>query len=323
MSDSVYPIIDTLKKLFPVLSLEQTSRRYLERMMPSIDYYFDIYSHCLDIAANAIQIPIEKATLIDYGGGHGLLGIIAKKLGWHEVVYIDINPTSAHTVRTLSETLGHGPDTILTGDSVLLREWLRANHRQPHALLGMDVIEHIYRLDTFFNDIIADTSQPLFLLFTTASNPFNAHICSRLRRIMQSDETGTTEQPNYYTLRHDFIARQRPELTPDQLHRWVVNTRGLIFDDIQEYLDKDEMPTPTDPFNTCDPRTGNWTERILPIKRYQELLDTHKYQLSVENGWYNTRHNIPKKTCAQLLNIVNSPRLAPFLILKANYKRFR
>ncbi len=297
--------------------LDNYQRDYLKRMLPVLDYYLDIYQHCLLFLESRLSKPAEEATLVDYGGGHGILSIVAKQLGWRQVVYIDVNPAAAKTVATLSDAVGIGPDVILTGDSKSLKQWMLDQGESPDAVVGMDVIEHIYGLDSFFGDLASMGTQAPMLLFTTASNPCNRHICSKLRKAMRDDEIGSSENPNFFTLRYEYILSAFPGMEESIAQRWARDTRGLVYADILDAVKSGVPNLLGDDFNTCDPRTGSWTERILPIADYKDLLQQYGYTLGVENGWYNTHHWFGKRWVAQLLNGINSIRFAPFIILTA------
>ena len=75
-------------------------------------------------------------------------------------------------------------------------------------------------------------------------------------------------------------------------------------------------------YNTCDPATGSWTERLLPLSEYRRLLHPFGARLTVANGRYNTRRYGFKAVAARLANGLlrcNAMRcMAPFIILNVN-----
>lgn len=315
-----YPCSDLARQLQEAVHAIDTDdyhRQYLERMVPVADYYFDIYRHCLDNLARHLDFPLRQATLVDYGGGHGLLSIVAKQSGWGQVIYIDNDSRAATTAAHLSKALNAEPDFILNGNSSLLNNFCTTNHIAPHAIAGMDVIEHIYCLDDFFNDILSIKQARPLMIFTTASNPANKIICRRLHKYMHGDESGSNENPNFLTLRYEYIRDCFPQMSEQMAIRWAKQTRGLIYDDIYAAIESNTPHLLADPHNTCDPRTGSWTERILPFDDYRQILMPYSYSLTIENGWYNTRHHFPKNFVARLLNHIDSVRLAPFVTLFA------
>jgi hypothetical protein len=96
----------------------------------------------------------------------------------------------------------------------------------------------------------------------------------------------------------------------------------MTYPDMHEAIEANRLPLPADKYNTCDPETGNWAERILPLRAYRSLLVPHGYKLSVGKGFYNVRrHFLPFAALCRLLNalIRCSGRaglaLCPFIIL--------
>ncbi|MCQ2273240.1 MAG: class I SAM-dependent methyltransferase [Bacteroidales bacterium] len=297
------------------LPISEYSRRYIMRMLPSIDYYMDIYNLCIDkMLAQCGKAP-QQVTMVDYGGGHGFLSLAAKEHGIGQVIYIDYNSLATKTVTAISDHLGFGPDVVLHGDAETLRQWCDEKEVCPDFLMGMDVIEHIYRLDEFFDHVFAINPE-MAMLFTTGSTPFNPHVVKRLRKVMVNDELG---EGGFLHERRHHIAHSYRNLSPQELDYWAKHTRGLTYDDAIEAVANNKPNILADAYNTCDPATGSWTERILPISDYQQLVDRHKAHVHVGNGFYNTHRSGLKGTASRLLNIIiralGIKQIAPFIIL--------
>lgn len=312
-------LADSLRRLdYNALDISNYSRDYILRLLPTLDYYLDICHHALDL------LSPQTHTLVDYGGGQGFLSLLAKRQGIQEVIYIDHNPQASQTVTTLSNHLGFGPDTILTGDQDTLLKWCREQHCTPDALVGIDVIEHIYRLEPFF-DSLHTLNPRMTLVFTTASTPYNPFIQRRLKRIMLMDEYGHESQKGFLQLRREHIASLQPKLSEKELDYWARGTRGLTYDDItrlfHDNLSVESLPTTLPPHpNTCDPATGSWTERILPIDSYRQLTVPLGWSVSVGKGFFNKHHSGLKRYVSRVLNAILllpcTRWLSPFIILK-------
>ncbi len=308
------------------LPISDYNKRYIRNLKPALAYFMRIYEDCLRRGTQGVNLPLSDLTLIDYGGGSGFLSMAAKRVGIGRVIYIDLNPLSAQTIQVLKEEAGIGPDIILQGDSKFLADWCAKHRISPQLLVATDLIEHVYDLDAFFKDLHQiNGSMPL--IFTTASSPFNPYVKRRLHKLMDGCERGTLESPNYHTLRHRFISGRYPALTPEEVETWARNTRGMTYDDIQEAIESNRMPTPPGPHNTCDPANGNWTERILPISSYKKLLAPHDLKLSVAKGFYNTyRSSRAMSLLCEGLNLLirhSGPLgllIAPFIILVCRKK---
>lgn len=303
------------------LPISDYNKQYIGNLKPALDYYLKIYSYCLLKGLQSFHLPLSKVTLVDYGRGSGFLSILAKQIGFERVIYIDLNSKSVETIQILKKELGVGPDIILHGDSDRLKHWCKENNCKPHLLIATDLIEHIYNLEIFFNDLISINNQ-IQMIFTTASTPFNPYVKHRLHQYMLDSETGTTETPNYYTLRFQYIQENFPTIPIEAVALIAKKTRGLIFKDIKKAIETNTYPILNDSFNTCDPRTGNWTERILPIQTYQTIVQPFGYSVQIQKGFYNTKrsNSLTANICKWINKIINISGkagflLAPFIIL--------
>lgn len=231
------------------------------------------------------------------------------------------------TIQLLKQIIGIGPDIILHGDSDVLADWCARNKVCPQLLIATDLIEHVYDLSLFFKDLI-HINDSMYLLFTTASTPFNPYVQQRLHKMMVGCESGSLESPNYYTLREQFITKLCPAFSPKEVETWARQTRGLTYPDIQKAIEKKSLPSPEDPYNTCDPATGNWAERILPIQTYEDLLAPYQFKLKVEKGFYNADRSNPVLSliCKGINALIRNSGsfgflLAPFIILSCGKER--
>ena len=304
---------------FDELPIADESKRRLKKNVKALPYYAKIYATCLQGLDD-----VENSVLVDYGGGCAFLSQFAKLYGVAKVIYVDISSESTQTAAELKRVLGIGPDVIIHGDSRDFKDWCAENNVVPDCLVSVDVIEHIYDLDAFFADLLA-VNPSMKMVFTTASNPCNRLKVRKLRKVMLSDEQGRWDEKGFYAQRLDFIRQRFLQLTENELEYWARNTRGLVFDDIEKAVAEKSPNTAIDRYNTCDPRTGSWTERVLPLSEYRRLLAKHKRILRVENGFFDTNRPQPKKAFRALLNgiIRIFPHLgrcvAPFIILKTKY----
>lgn len=273
---------------FAQLPISDYNKNYLQWLLPALHYYLEIYAGCIQQGIERCGKEISELIVVDYGGGSGFLGMLAKTVGLGKVIYIDLNEKSVDTVRLLQAETGVGPDIILHGDSEKLAEWCSKNGIRPDLLIATDVIEHIYDLSVFFSQLISINDR-MEMIFTTASTPYNPYVKHRLHRLMQNCETGNEVVPNYSTKRAKYIQQTFPDLNEQQVNEWTILTRGLIYEDIYKAVSANERPLLSDAYNTCDPATGNWAERILPINDYKKLVSPYEYKVEVKKGFYNTK----------------------------------
>jgi len=263
------------------LDISDYNRKYVQRIIPYINYYFKIYIQA--ISSFSVFRP-EKNLIVDFGGGHGFLSLFLKSLGY-SVIYCDINPLSVKTVFHLKEKIGFGPDYIVTGSALELKQFCLDNQLKPDYLIATDLIEHVYDLQDFFRQL-QQINPDFEMVFTTGSNPENPYKCRKLRKFM------IQEEKNYFAKRKAFILLKAPHLTDNERFTLAQLTRGKTEQDILQILDLYKNtgkfpPPPDDAFNTCDPETGNWSERILPHKSYQQLAFEAGFQASFAPGFYN------------------------------------
>lgn len=326
MTDNQPKIAQLTKQLqlidYEKLDISSYDLEYLHlTFLAGPEYYFNRYAECVEKSIRDTGLDVSDITFVDYGGGQGFLSMIAKTLGIRTVIYTDIRKSSHEVVQQLKTLTGAGPDILIEGDSDALTAYCLSHNLQPDILIGMDVIEHIYDLSVFFADI-SHINPQLYLLFVTASTPFNPFKKRRLHTIMTGCETGDLENPNFYTLRLHYIQEQFPDLPEEETIRWAQKTKGLIYKDIRDVIDKNgasealstsdntsdaprsstaQAPSGVyhpvlafaDPYNTCDPATGNWAERILSIREYEDLVAPYGYQVEYDKGYYNTHRKNP------------------------------
>lgn len=318
------------------LPISDYNKQYIGNLKPALRYYMRIYADCLQKGVSAIELPTADITLIDYGGGSGFLSMLAKETGIGRVIYIDLNPNSVETIQLLKAETGIGPDVILQGGSDILTAWCKEQEVKPELLIATDLIEHVYNLPHFFSDLI-EINHRMHMIFTTGSNPYNYYTFRKLVRMMEYYEKGDVAPANYLTLRKEFIAKNFPDFEEDRVEGWAMVTRGMIFEDIQytirradEVFNTERIPIFNDPINTCDPRTGNWVERILPISRYRTILRPFRYRLLVYKGFYNTYRSNPFKSlvckCLNGLLIITGKMgifFAPYIILSCSRDRVK
>lgn len=98
------------------LDLSAYNKRYFKQYQQSLDFYLDAYSQLLLKAISKLEIPVDKAVFLDYGGGSGLLSYLAASLGFQKVVYNDLYEISVNDVKVISQNLQLNIDEFIVGD---------------------------------------------------------------------------------------------------------------------------------------------------------------------------------------------------------------
>jgi hypothetical protein len=305
--------------------------QYLERIKSSASFYCNIYRKHILFCLYENKKPLSELVFLDYGAGCGLLSILAKKSGFGEVICTDIYEQAVTDAEKLANYMGYPAHQYIPADA----ETLADSGIRADIVAGMDVIEHIYDLDSFLEALSQISIRPFFSCFGTGSNPHNPMVKKKLLKVMETLEnkgSGSTlkERDNiqsYREMRKAIILENQPNLNGDALMQAIDETRGMRKDDIHLYLQASIMrETGRIKANTCDPLTGNWAERLLYKKEYQEYAEKHRFRMEWLPGLYNSRRPGWSSLLFRFINLlirISGPLsryIAPYsyIILKKN-----
>lgn len=112
------------------------------------------------------------------------------------------------------------------------------------------------------------------------------------------------------------ITRHFPQLTEDEVSSLAALTRGLkesdIIKEVTYFIEHSEMKYEiAHPTNTCDPYTGNWTEKIIDTKSLCDFINSLGFTCRVSNSFYEYSEN----------RILNIPKYFLNLIIRLTGKR--
>jgi 2-polyprenyl-3-methyl-5-hydroxy-6-metoxy-1,4-benzoquinol methylase len=310
-------IFSIQKMDFSQLDISEYNKKYINRLLPHLDYCFDIYTVAL---IRLLPNEVTSNYFVDFGGGHGFLSLFLKRLGFN-VIYCDINPLSVETITLIKNEVGYGPDIILEGSSPELVSFCKTNNLLPSYLISTDLIEHVYDLNALFADFYL-LNPNIQMAFTTGSVYSNLLKSKKLQKAMLEEDKNI-----FSPMRKQFLLEKFPNMESSEIEKLAKLTRGLIFPDIIEfvniYIETETLPVvDIDRYNTCDPETGNWSERILSKKQYRKIINANHFQVRFKNGFYNVHRN--NCVSSMLTKIVNffvrnfgllGSKFAPFIIL--------
>jgi hypothetical protein len=315
-----------IKKLFSrlqVLNLQNLeisdyNRIYLQKYINNYYYYMTSYSQLLQKAIDKLKKPVIESTFIDYGGGCGLLSLLAKETGFRTVVYNDIDKSTLHGAQIISKNLDIIIDDFICGDvGELIAE---INHRKviPDVICSFDVLEHIYDLELWIKTI-AGINYEFSLLFMTSANSCNPFISNRLKKLhFKSEYLGFEKNirnnnaflsTSSFEERKNIIRNQFSELKPEDIEFVAKKTRGLNKSNIEnitgEYIKTGEITYKIrHPTNTCDPYTGSWTERLIDLRELKILINSYNLDVTISNSLYGYNNNKTVNALKYLLNIL-------------------
>ena len=310
-------------------------QNYLSYLLDHKKYFLEIYADVFDKVLTHAEKKKEEITLVDYGAGNGLLGIFAKYCGFGRVYINDVDEKFIGAAEKLASQLSIDIDGFITGDSASLLSHFEIS--RPDAIVGTDVIEHIYDLNTFFS-VLKKLNPAMITVFTTASNPDNYIKTKVIKKLQLKDELqggepsdsvlfGSDPHKPYLKIREDII-REYFLLSEDRISQLALATRGLKKEDILSLVER-VMTTGKNTYqlprgnNTCHPITGSWTERILTINEYAEVYNNAGFKLNLYKGLYDVHKTLGKNIINRLLNfgvMILGKTFAPYIVLTGTKK---
>ena len=278
---------------------------------------------------NALRLsgkPVNETVIMDYGAGVGTLYLLAKLIGCKKVIYNDHLRDWQFSAELIAKAAGIQVDHYIVGDIHDSVDQLKKLGIQCHIITSRNVVEHIYKLDEFFDAIFRKQRGAIIYSSTTAnkSNPAAA-----LKHVWWHRKW----EKVYRGKRLQLIKRAADTLSHKQAMRLAIATRGLAAEDLAEAIGEfvaiGKMPDPSvHGTNTCDPENGVWAEHLLSLEEYKELIDEDRYNVRFEPGFWDTHYSKGYKNVAsKILNgLIRSNRtlgmqLAPFMYVIADPRK--
>lgn len=291
-----------------------TFRAYFLSYRTDIDYILQRYSRILSLACG--ERPFEQTSFLDFGGGIGILGLLARQCGIPTVAYLDISPEMARGASRLAKRCSVDIEDFLPGSY----EGIEAVCRHPFDVIAnYDVLEHLYRPVEAFLKLKGVLNGKGTIFMASGANTFNPVTSMLLRSFHRRCETQGEGGRPLMEMRKDIIREAFPDLGEKDLSLLASRTRGKRRDDIVKdaaaYRSSGALPCPEDRTNTCDPLTGSGAENLLDVFGLQEELRREFSSVTVGAGLYPRTKITFKGSVQKGGNIVN--RVYPFLNLTA------
>jgi hypothetical protein len=300
------------------LEISNYGKRYLQDQLSDIGASLQRYAYILTWSLACQKTQRGRFVFIDYGGGPGILSLLAKELGIGTVIYNDIYDVSCRDSKVVGRKLGSEADFYVEGDVDDLIGFLQVNSIICDAIASYDVIEHIYDVEDFLTKICFLSSEPYNIVMSSGANSCNPIIKKKMVRKQleveykdRKKEWGHKERDclqAYYRARKEIISEYSHELSSPEIDRLASATRGLIDLEIKssvhKFLRTRQIPTvPNHPTNTCDPYTGNWAEHLMDVNKLTSILSRRGFEAEVKAGYYGqTSNDFRKRLLARLLN---------------------
>jgi hypothetical protein len=296
------------------------------------------YGYVLAWAIAHLEKDKDELVFLDYGGGHGMLSLLAKEYEIGTVVHNDIYSVSCDDAKTIGIALGLEADDYFPGDIDTVLKYFSENRIVCDSVANYDVIEHIYDIDGFLKKLHLLSPGPMSIFLASAANERNPRINRMMMKLHREFENKdrafkTGRKPTDATkaiieLRRNIIVKYAPSLSSAEVDKLAVLTRGLVVRDIQEKLDEYRKydvfpPEPSHPTNTCDPYNGNWFEHLMNPEALASVLDSTGFNTTIKCGFYDQPKNLPRRWVKLVLNVLirimgkQGLFFAPFFALSA------
>ncbi|MCG2728175.1 MAG: hypothetical protein L6244_05970, partial [Candidatus Methanoperedenaceae archaeon] len=268
------------------------------------------------------DVPLNRFVFLDYGGGSGILSLLAKELNIGTVIYNDIYDVSCKDASIIGKSIGNQADYYIQGDIEDILFFLKTNSISCNAIASYDVIEHIYDIEGFFKKLDALSNGSLTVCMSSGANIFNPIIRRSLMRKQLEIEYKDREKKfghkerdcleAYFNIRKkiilNFTKRLDENLTEKEIEQLSRATRGMIESDIKKcvegYIKTGHIhKEPSHPTNTCDPYTGNWAEHLMDIYYLRDILLTYGFRAKILGGYCGDTKNRFSNIYHRLLNL--------------------
>ena len=207
---------------------EYSKKRFLKGKLRELDHNLTKYAFHVSWIMHLADVPPEQIVLIDHGGGTGLQGLLAKVAGVGTVIYNDINERVLSVARALGEAIELPCNHYVLGDIGPLFDYLDARGIVPSAMVSYDVLEHIYDVDAFFQQLARLCRGPLALFLSSGANMFSPRYVLKLIPVQWRAER------RYRAERRAMIAEMAPQLSARELTKLARATQGLCRPDIEK-----------------------------------------------------------------------------------------
>ncbi len=337
-------LLRSAARLFPLLRkidlqklpISDYQKKYLGNYLKRIHYGLETGIFILSHVFEGNPKSPQNAVLLDHGAGSGILSLLAKAAGVGTVIYEDIYDVSCHDASVLANHLGFPADAYVHGDEKAIAKFFKT-HPGPDVVISRNVIEHVYRPEKLIETLASLHPGPLHIFFATTANPHNPAVNIYTRRLHHKvektgfrsrwDKDSDARKP-MLQLRSEMIADLAPDFDEAAVVKLAEKTRGLTRPEIslaiEDLRSQGKYPEPiSDPTNTCDPETGNWSERLTSISEYREIFEENGFLFNALPGFYDTHYpsasaNALAKVLNPMIRILGSKGvvLSPFIGLK-------
>ncbi|MBU7025605.1 MAG: 50S ribosomal protein L11 methyltransferase, partial [Theionarchaea archaeon] len=227
INSAAHTLFRKLKNLdIDTLNISDYTKKYVGNHVRALERTLQNYSYVL--AWSLAYMNLKECTFLDYGGGSGILSLLARLCGVRTVVYSDIYDVSCRDAKVIGESMHNQADYYVHGDIDDVITFLRGHSLLCDAIASYDVIEHIYDIEGFFTRI-PDVPGVSTVVMSSGANKYHPlirrHIMKKQREVEYTDRKkvwGHKERDcmkAYYNVRKEIISGYTGKLTEKEVEQ--------------------------------------------------------------------------------------------------------
>ena len=155
------------------LDVSDYSKKYFGNYQSKLHYSLECGCFILAHSLNHLGDNFTNATILDHGGGLGMLSLLAKSAQIKTVIYNDIYDVSTTDAKKIASLLNESANHYICSDIRELVAELNNKQLSIDCFISRNVIEHIYNLEEFFYELINVLGKNLNVFIATTENEKN------------------------------------------------------------------------------------------------------------------------------------------------------
>ena len=279
-------------------------------------------AHLLYNSITLSKKRVGEVVIMDYGAGIGSLYILAKMIGCKKVIYNDILEEWKQNALLIAKAIDKDVDEYIVGNIDETLEVLQQKGIVCDIITSRNVIEHIYKLDLFYN--IINQYQPQAIVYSSTTANFN-NPAMNLQHILHHRRV----EKMYVKQRLEFLKNNFGSLSKPEMDKLAVLTRGYekseLIAVVEEFLKFGKLPEKNYYYtNTCDMNYGVWAENLLPFSLHKGMVAASGRSCIIQPGFWDTHYSKPwKNKMGKIFNVIIASNkffgflLAPFIYIVA------
>ncbi len=260
------------------IGYENYLKNYIEMYDVIIQRYMAIIQNNFD------NNDLKNKSFMDYGGGTGILSLLAKLAGIGYVCYVDISKDYADSFSKLAKEINIEVDDVLIANYNELDP-----ERQFDVIANYDVLEHIDKPLLCFINLKKHLKKDGVIYMGSGANKYN-YISYYLNIIKHKKVEPLNINSKNHKKRYEYIRDKYELLSKKAVRKLAFATRGLKFSSIDAFIELyliiGYKPSLWIKTNTAPPENGVWSEHCFDFFNFAKELNSYFSKAKVELGYY-------------------------------------